>query len=170
MFQIAAGVVDFLAALVIHIGQTHADQLAGKFIKFREIVGSEMDRFLPLESQPFHIIQDGIHKFLVFLGGVRIIETHIGGAMILFAQSEIQADALHMTDVKIAVRFRRETGEHPSIGIDVVFYVFINFRFNKISGFSFFFHRNLLHFIFIMDICFIIQYLPRHFYFVRSKQ
>ena len=89
MFQIAAGIMDFLTALIIYISQPHADELAGKLIEFREIVGSEMHRFLPLESQPLYIFQNGIHKLLIFLRRVRIIETNIGGAMILFTKPKI---------------------------------------------------------------------------------
>ncbi len=142
MTQVAAGIVDFLARLVIHIGEAHANQAAGEFIKFREIVGREMHRFLPLEAQPLHIFQNGIHILHFFFRRVRIIKTHIRGAVIFLAQAEIQTNALHVTDVQIAIRFRRETGQHLVIGIDMVLKVFIDFRFNKISGGSLFFHSS----------------------------
>ena len=62
--------------------------------------------------------------------------------MILLADAEIEANALHVADMKISIRFRRETGQHLVIGIDMVCNIFIDFRFDKVSGFSFFFHSS----------------------------
>ena len=142
MAQIAAGIVDFFTGLVIHISEALADEYASKFIEFREIVGRIVHRFLPLKAQPLHVFQDGIHILYFFLRRVRIVETHIRLAMILLADAEIQANTLHVADMKISIRFRWETGQHLVIGIDMVGNIFIDFRFDKVSGFSFFFHSS----------------------------
>ena len=142
MLQIATSIMDFLTRLVIDIRKTHADQLAGEFIQLRKIVRCIMDRFLPMEAEPLHILQNGIHVLDLFLCRVRIIEADIRLPMILLSNAKIETDALHMPDVKVSIRFRRKTRQHPIIRIDMIFNIFIDFCFDKIRSFSFFFHSS----------------------------
>ena len=142
MLQIATSIMDFLTRLVIDIRKTHADQLAGEFIQLRKIVRCIMDRFLPMEAKPLHILQNGIHILDLFLCRVRIIEADIRLPVILLSNAKIETDALHMPDVKVSIRFRRKTRQHPIIRIDMICNIFIDFCFDKIRSFSFFFHSS----------------------------
>ena len=95
-----------------------------------------------MEAKPLHILQNGIHILDLFLCRVRIIEADIRLPVILLSNAKIETDALHMTDVKVSIRFRRKTRQHPIIRIDMICNIFIDFCFDKIRSFSFFFHSS----------------------------
>ena len=145
MRQIAAHRVDFLSRRIVHIRQPHLNQAARKFVELGEIIGRIMHRFLPLETEPFHVFQNGIDVLHLFFGRIRIVKTDIRLPVIFLPQTEIEANALHVPDVQIAVRFRRKTRQHPSVCIDAVFDITIDFRFDKIRGHPFLFHVRLLY-------------------------
>ena len=85
---------------------------------------------LPVCTKPFDILHNGIHKFHLFLGRIRIVESHMECAAILLCQSVIQKDRFGMSDMKISVWFRREPGAHMII--HPLCKIFIYFQFNKI--------------------------------------
>src|SRR5262249_49469843 len=66
--------------------------------------------FGPAPNEPVDVFLDGFHVFDVFLGGVGIIHAQVAGAAELVGDAEVQADALGMADVKVAVRLGRKTG------------------------------------------------------------
>ena len=53
---------------------------------------------------------DRIDVFDVLLDGVRVVEAQVALAAVFLRQSEVDADALGVSDMQVAVRFGRETG------------------------------------------------------------
>ena len=105
----AAVLPDLLLGLVVHIGQAAFDEVFGPFVELVEIVRC-IQLLVPLEAQPLDVFLDGVHVFGVFLGGIGVIVTQIGFSAVLLRQAKVEADALGMAQMQIAVGFRRETG------------------------------------------------------------
>ena len=83
----------------------------------------------PVESQPFNVLHDCINIFHVFFCGVCVIEAQIAYSVVLLRHSEVHADGLCMTYVKIAVRFGREACLHFSSVLalfKVIYYNLLN--------------------------------------------
>ena len=114
------------------------NQLNCCFIHLIKIIGCKKQTVLPVSTQPFHIGFNGFYKFNFFFRRVRIIKTQVKSAIKFLGKSIIQQNRLSMSDVQIAVRFRRKTGTNRLI---LTFCkIFINNLFNKISGNYLFFH------------------------------
>ena len=64
----------------------------------------------PAADEPVDVLGDGIHVLDVFLGRVGVVHAEIADAAEFAGDAEVQADALGVADVEIAVRFRRKTG------------------------------------------------------------
>jgi hypothetical protein len=50
-----------------------------------------------------HHVDDGAHIFVFFLFRVGVVEPQVAGAAVVAREAEVQADALGMADVQIAV-------------------------------------------------------------------
>ncbi len=57
-----------------------------------------------------HHFDDAVDVFLLFLLRVGVVETHVADAVIIAGEAEVEENALGMTDMQVAVRFRREAG------------------------------------------------------------
>ena len=79
----------FFGAQVVDIGPARDDQMFGPFIKPLEIVGGVSDISIPADIQPFHISLNGIDKFLIFFGGIGVIEAQIAAPAEFRGNSEI---------------------------------------------------------------------------------
>ena len=108
-----------VGALLVDIGQARDDQRLGGAVHEVEVVarvvqvgahGRRMQRIrrFPAEAQPRHRIEDGIDVFLLFLFGVGVIEAHVAHAAVIARQPEVQADALGVADVQVAIGFGRK--------------------------------------------------------------
>ena len=87
----------------------------------------------PLEAKPRNIFLDGIHVLHILLDRVGVIEAEVAETVIFLCNSEIETDGLGVSDVQVAVRFRRETGMHFR-SVFAVGQVFLNDFFNKIHS------------------------------------
>jgi len=103
-----AACADFLLRLVVNIGETLLDKLLCPLIELVEIVRG-ISLVLPLEAEPLDILLDRVNVLRILFYRVCIVEAEIGLSAIFLCESEIDADALRMADVKISVRLRRET-------------------------------------------------------------
>ena len=97
------------------------DQRLGRPVHEVEVVAREVQvvagraglrriRTLPIEPQPVHRVDDGVDVFLFFLVRIRVVEAQVANAAVVARQAEIQADALCMADVQVAVRLGRKPG------------------------------------------------------------
>ena len=64
----------------------------------------------PIEAEPAHVAHDGVDIFLLFLGRVGVVEAQVAVAAEFLGNAEIETNRLGVTDMQIAVRLRRETG------------------------------------------------------------
>src|SRR5437763_17186586 len=68
----------------------------------------------PVVTQPADRLGDRILVFDVLLQRIRIVETQMAHAAVLGSEPEIQYDRLGVTEMQVAVRFRRETRDDAS--------------------------------------------------------
>ena len=61
-----------------------------------------------LDTQPLHRVQNAVDVFGVFFFRVGVIKAHVAHATIVACQAKVQADALGVADVQIAVGLGRE--------------------------------------------------------------
>ena len=85
----------------------------GPIVKLLEIIGGVEQPVFPIAAQPADVVDDRIDVLLLFLGRVRVVEPQVELAAVLLREPEVQADALRMADVQIAVRLRRKPRMHP---------------------------------------------------------
>ena len=110
--QGAAIGLHFFGRLFVHVGVTSLHQVLGKLIHVLKVRAREVEiRFLlvlPVKAQPTHAVKNTIDVFLIFLHRIGVVKTHVAIAAVVTSEAKVQANALGVTDVQIAVRFRRE--------------------------------------------------------------
>ena len=103
----------FVGALFIDVGVTGLDQMFGKLVHPIEIIGRVIEivfrAMLPVKAHPTDAFLDRVNVLLVFLNRVGVVKAHVADALVIGRQSEIQANALGVTDMQIAVGFGRKT-------------------------------------------------------------
>lgn len=105
----AAVFADLLLRLVVHVGQSLADQFDGPCVELVEVIRGVV-LLGPLESEPLDVALDRIDVLHVLLDGVRVVEAQVASSAVFLRQAEVDADALGVPDMQVAVRFGRETG------------------------------------------------------------
>jgi hypothetical protein len=110
--EVAAADAHGLGALLVHIGQAGADQGLGRADHEVEVVAGVEQvagaAHVPVEAQPVHHLDDGVDVLLLFLLGVGVVEAQVADAAVVARQAEVQADALGVADVQVAVRLGRK--------------------------------------------------------------
>jgi hypothetical protein len=84
--------------------------MLGPFIKPLEIIRRMKQIVAPVEAEPAHVALDGVDIFLLFLGGIGVVEAQMAAPAEFLRHAEIQADRLGVADMQIAVRLRRLSG------------------------------------------------------------
>ena len=64
---------------------------------------------LPGEAEPADAVENAVDVLLILLHGIGVVKAHVAAAAVIAGETEVEADALRVTDVEVAVRFRRET-------------------------------------------------------------
>jgi hypothetical protein len=80
-----------------------------KLVEGIEVIRRVVEIFSPVESQPFHRIQDRIDVLCFLRYRVGVVETHMAAATVLQGHAEIQADRFRMAVVQVAVGLRWKT-------------------------------------------------------------
>ena len=85
------------------------------------------------------IFLDGLNVFLILFGGVRVVHSEVAKSVISFSGTEVDLQSLSVTDVKVAVRFGRESGM-DLLTVDSAAFLkfFVNDLLNKILAVSHF--------------------------------
>src|SRR5690606_5059220 len=103
---------DLVGGLFVDISMASLHQRFCELVHPREVVAGEVQvgfvLVLPIEAQPLHHVDDGVYVFGFFLLRVGVVEAQVAGAVVIARQPEIQADALGVADVQVAVGFRRK--------------------------------------------------------------
>src|SRR5262249_35245474 len=89
-------------------------QRDGKIVKPLEVVG-RIELGVPLETQPLDVFPDRVDVLDVFFGRVRVVKAEVADTAPLLGDAEVQADGLRVSDVKIAVWFRRKPRRRASM-------------------------------------------------------
>ena len=126
----SAILAHFIRRKVRHIGLSLANQLQCDLIHFVEVVAGEEETILIIRAQPLYIFLDRLHELRLFFRRVRIIKAKIELAAVFLRKAIVQKNTLGMTDVKIAVRLRRETG--LNMIIPSLRQILVNLQLNKI--------------------------------------
>ena len=85
------------------------DQLTCPCMQLAKIVG-RIKELVPLKTEPVYVGLDRVDVFLALFGWIRIIETQVAMPAEGFGKAEIEANALGVPDVQIAIRLRWEPG------------------------------------------------------------
>ena len=62
----------------------------------------------PVEAEPVDGLDDRVDVLLLFLLGVGVVEAQVADAAVIGREAEVEADALGVADVQIAVRLGRK--------------------------------------------------------------
>ena len=129
---VLAGLVERAAMCAHFVGRQVADirfalfdELDRPIVELLEVVGRVEQPVVPVAAEPAHVVDDRVDVLLLFLGRVRVVEPQVELAAVLFGEAEVQADALGVADVQIAVRLGRKARVHApavfagsAVGID----------------------------------------------------
>ena len=108
----AARGAHFFCALAIDIRKAARHQVLGERVELVEVVGGEElvagAVGVPRKPEPVHGIDDRVDVLLLFLGRVGVVEAQVAHAAEVAREAEVEADALGVAVVQVAVGFRRE--------------------------------------------------------------
>ncbi len=106
---------------VVHVRLAFPDQMLGPRVQLLEVIRCVVEMFAPVEAQPVHVALDRVDELLLFLRRIGVVEAQMATAAELLCDPEVQADGLGVADMQIAVRLRRESGDHlgHASGLDV---------------------------------------------------
>jgi hypothetical protein len=110
--EVAARGAHLFGRLLVDISQAVVDQ--GLRCARHEVevtagvveVARTVDR--PVEAEPVHRLDDRVDELLLFLLRVGVVEAQVADAAVVGGQAEVQADALGVTDVQVAVGLGRK--------------------------------------------------------------
>jgi hypothetical protein len=120
--QRAAILPHLFCRQIVHVRLARLDQLHSPLIELIEIV-RRVEQPFPLEAEPLHVRHDRIDVFGFFLLRVRVIKTQVRVPAELIRQSEVQADRLGVSDVKISIGLRWEPCLHTTrilVGVQIL--------------------------------------------------
>ncbi len=81
----------------------------GNVVESFKIVRGEIHAVGPVETEPAHVLLDRPNEFVLLGARVRVVKAQVAvRARQRRRNAEVEADALRVTYVEIAVRFRRE--------------------------------------------------------------
>ena len=107
--QGSARFADLVSGLVIHISFPFLNQQ-----RRHDCTSLQNNRtrtaLFPIESEPLHVLLNGVNILNVFLHRVRIIEPQVRPSAEFIGQCEIDPYGLGMSNMQVAVRLRRKAG------------------------------------------------------------
>ena len=112
LVQRAAMRAHFLGRQIADIRLAVLDELNRPIVELLEIIRRVEQPVFPIAAEPADVVDDRIDVLLLFLRRVRVVEPQVELAAVLLREPEVQADALGMADVQIAVRLRRKPRMH----------------------------------------------------------
>ena len=99
----------------VDVSSAFLDQLSRGCIQIVEIIRCMRQPVFPVEPKPAHVVDDRIYILLVFLAGIRVIETQERPSAGLRRNAEIQADRHYVADMQIAVGLRRKASNDSPV-------------------------------------------------------
>jgi hypothetical protein len=119
--EVAAAGAHLLGALLVDVGMAGDDERLGGAVHEVEIVAREVEVArlrlaerglgrMPVEAEPVDGVDDRVDVLLLFLLRVGVVEAQVADAAVLLGEAEVEADALRVADVQVAVRLGRKAG------------------------------------------------------------
>jgi hypothetical protein len=99
----AAVLAHLVGREIVHVGLALADQVLRPPVQLLEIVGGVVEVLAPVEAQPVHVGHDRLDVLHALLGGIGVVEAQMAGAAEIASEAEVEADALGVADVEVAV-------------------------------------------------------------------
>ena len=98
---------DLLLGLRVDVRLPSLHEVLGELVQLLEVV-ARVELLVPLEAEPLDVALDGLDVLDVFGERVRVVEAQVAAAAELLRDAEVEADRLHVADVREAVRLGRE--------------------------------------------------------------
>jgi hypothetical protein len=112
--EVATVGAHLLWRLLVDIGQAVAHQRLGRACHEVEVAAGVVQvagaAGVPVEAEPVHRLDDGVDVLLLLLLGIGVVEAQVAYAAVVRREAEVQADALGVADVQVAVGLGREAG------------------------------------------------------------
>ena len=103
-----------VCALLVDIGVARGDEVFRRAVHEVEVVAGlvrfVVARLAPVKTQPFDRVDDGVDVFHLLFFRVGVVKPQVARAAIITRQTEVEADALGVADVQVAVWLGREAG------------------------------------------------------------
>jgi len=115
---------DLVGRETVDVRSPASIQAQREAVELLEVVRGVEELVAPVEPEPAYVLHDGVDVLDVLLRRVGVVEAQVADATILLRQAEVQADALGVTDVQVAVRLGRKASDDPSsvlVGAEVLF-------------------------------------------------
>ena len=114
LVEAAAPRADLLERLAVDVGLARLDELLGDLVELLEVVRREVEAVAPVEAEPAHVVLDRLGRTrrppsLGFVSSKRRLHAAPG---IACGDAEVEADALGVADVQVAVRLGRKARHH----------------------------------------------------------
>ena len=107
-----AVLANLLTARTVHISLACPDQLLRVLVEALEVIRGEVEVFTPVEAEPTDVLLNGAHVQLVFRLRVGVVEAQMSDTSVVGSGTEIEANRLGVTDVKVPVGLRRKASYH----------------------------------------------------------
>ena len=103
-----------VGALLIDVGVARGDEVFRRAVHEVEVVaglvGFVVTRLAPVKTQPFDRVDDGVDVFHLLFFRVGVVKPQVAHAAVVARQAEVEANALGVADVQVAIRLGREAG------------------------------------------------------------
>ena len=110
MREVTSVLLHFLRSQLADISQAFLNELYRVLIHLIEVGRSIVETVIPVVSEPLDIFFDSFYIFFIFFGRIGIVHTKVTEAAVLLRHTEVDLQCFCMTDMKITVRLRWETG------------------------------------------------------------
>ena len=103
-----------VGALLIDVGVAGGDEVFRRAVHEVEVVAGlvrfVVARLAPVKPQPFDGVDDGVDVFHLLFFRVGVVKPQVADAAVVARQAEVEANALGVADVQVAVGLGREAG------------------------------------------------------------
>ena len=112
--EVATVDADLLHRLLVHVGVARFDQVLGGAVHEVEVVAGlirfGVGRAVPVEAQPLDGVTDRVDVLDIFLLRVGVVKAEVADATVIARQAKVQADALGVADVQVAIGLGGKAG------------------------------------------------------------
>ena len=122
----AAVFLPLVLSEIAAVGLSLPDQILGDLVHrvehVRGVVEAGLTRIAfagPLEAEPVDVLLDVLGVLVGLLGRIRVVESEVALAIKELGHAEVNADGLGVSDMNVAVRFRRKTRNNLAAGLAV---------------------------------------------------